>query len=271
MPQILIVDDSVSVRKALERILKTREMDVVAAKSAEDALETLQNLSPDLIIADVIMPGQSGFELCESIKTGSAHAHVPVMLISGVVDGEVERKAQEAGAVGVVKKPFTPDDIFPKIEAALGAAQTSAPAPAQMGAPAPQAQSQTQPQAQPQGGLETHLQPFMDKQEILAATLVTRQGESLVQLGDSSVSPDILGSYCAFMLSGANTLGAHVGASSLEGFFLEYDKQALYLSRVDKDTSLVLRLKDAGALNVVRYLLRKQLPEISGALELQAA
>ena len=270
MPQILIVDDSVSVRKALERILKTRKMDVVAAKSAEDALETLQNLSPDLIIADVIMPGQSGFELCETVKTGDTHAHIPVMLISGVVDSEVERKAQEAGAVGVVKKPFTPDDIFPKIEAALGAAQASTPA--QESAPAPQEAQPRAPQAQPQGGLETHLQPFMDKQEILAAMLVTRQGESLVQLGDNSVAPDVLGSYCAFMLSGANALGSHVGASSLEGFFLEYDKQALYLSRVDKDTSLVLRLKDAGALNVVRYLLRKQLPEISGALNtLQAA
>ena len=267
MPQILIVDDSVSVRKALERILKTRKMEVVAAKSAEDALETLQNLSPDLIIADVIMPGQSGFELCEGIKTGGAHAHTPVMLISGVVDGEVERKAQEAGAVGVVKKPFTPDDIFPKIEAALGAAQAGASAPVRENAPAPTPQVQ----AQPQGSLETHLQPFMDKQEVLAAMLVTRQGESLVQLGDSSVPPDVLGSYCAFMLSGAHALGSHVGASSLEGFFLEYDKQALYLSRVNPDTSLVLRLKDAGALNIARYLLRKQLPEISGALNLQAA
>ena len=267
MPQILIVDDSVSVRKALERILKTRKMEVVAAKSAEDALETLRNLSPDLIIADVIMPGLSGFELCESIKTGGAHTDTPVMLISGVVDGEVERKAQEAGALSVVKKPFTPDDIFPKIEAALGAARADTPAPiteaVEEAAPAP---AQGQP-----GGLETHLQPFMDKQEILAAMLVTRQGESLVELGDSSVSSDVLGSYCAFMLSGATALGAHVGAESLEGFFLEYDKQALYLSRVDRDTSLVLRLKDAGALNVVRYLLRKQLPEITGALNLQTA
>ena len=111
----------------------------------------------------------------------------------------------------------------------------------------------------------------MDKQEILAVSLVTRQGESLVELGDSNALPDVLGSYCAFMLSGAHALGTHIGADSLEGFFLEYDKQALYLSRVDKDTSLVLRLKDAGALNVVRYLLRKQLPEIAGALEPQAA
>lgn len=261
MPQILIVDDSVSVRKALERILKSRKLEVVAAKSAEDALETLKGLTPDLIIADVIMPGLSGFELCETVKTQDAHAHIPVMLISGVVDSEVERKAQEAGAVGVVKKPFTPDDIFPKIDAALGAAEPVVTE--EVPAAAPQAPSEPQ-------GLQTYLQPFMDKQEILAATLVTRQGESLVELGDSGASADVLGSYCAFMLSGAAALGTHVGADSLEGFFLEYDKQALYLSRVDKDTSLVLRLKDAGALNVVRYLLRKQLPEISNAL-LQAA
>ena len=261
MPQILIVDDSVSVRKALERILKSREVDVVAAKSAEDALETLGSLSPDLIIADVIMPGLSGFELCETLKKQEVHKDTPVMLISGVVDGEVESKAQQVGAVGVVKKPFTPDDIFPKIEAALGAAQ---PATADTSEP-------VKSEDAPAQGLQTHLQPFMDKQEILAVSLVTRQGESLVELGDSNALPDVLGSYCAFMLSGAHALGAHIGADSLEGFFLEYNKQALYLSRVDKDTSLVLRLKDAGALNVVRYLLRKQLPEIAGALEPQAA
>ena len=110
---------------------------------------------------------------------------MPVMLISGVVDAEVERKAQEVGAVGVVKKPFTPDDIFPKIEAALGASKPGAAesSKAESALPMPAPQGQGQP-----GDLQTHLQPFMDKQEILAAMLVTRQGESLVALGDSSVT-----------------------------------------------------------------------------------
>lgn len=114
----LIVDDSISVRKALERILNTRDIVTVTAGSAEEAITLLPHSDAEIIITDVVMPGMSGFELCKHIKAGEM-SHLPVVLISGVVDDEVNAQAARAGASMIVTKPFTPEELFPKLEAAL--------------------------------------------------------------------------------------------------------------------------------------------------------
>ena len=114
----LIVDDSISVRKALERILNTRDIVTVTAGSAEEAITLLPHSDAEIIITDVVMPGMSGFELCKHIKAGEM-SHLPVVLISGVVDDEVNAQAAKAGASMIVTKPFTPEELFPKLEAAL--------------------------------------------------------------------------------------------------------------------------------------------------------
>jgi CheY-like chemotaxis protein/predicted regulator of Ras-like GTPase activity (Roadblock/LC7/MglB family) len=119
MTRVLVVDDSISVRKALERILAPQQMNVLAAESAEKALSMLPEAHAELVIADVVMPGMTGFELCQTIKNDPNYQHIPVMLISGIVNASVENQARQAGAVGVVKKPFTPDDLFPKIKQAM--------------------------------------------------------------------------------------------------------------------------------------------------------
>jgi CheY-like chemotaxis protein/predicted regulator of Ras-like GTPase activity (Roadblock/LC7/MglB family) len=119
MTKVLVVDDSISVRKALERILAPQQLSVLAAESAEKALSMMPEANADLVIADVVMPGMTGFELCQTLKSDPNYQHIPVMLISGIVNASVENQARQAGAVGVVKKPFTPDDLFPKIKQAM--------------------------------------------------------------------------------------------------------------------------------------------------------
>ena len=114
----LIVDDSISVRKALERILNTRDIVTLTAGSAEEAITVLPHSEAEIVITDVVMPGMSGFDLCRHIKA-SDMAHLPVVLISGVVDDEVNAQAAKAGASMIVTKPFTPEELFPKLEAAL--------------------------------------------------------------------------------------------------------------------------------------------------------
>jgi CheY-like chemotaxis protein len=137
MTRVLVVDDSISVRKALERILAPQQLSVVAAESAEKALSIIHEAQPDLVIADVVMPGMTGFELCQTLKSDANYQHIPIMLISGIVNASVENQARQAGAVAVVKKPFTPDDLFPKIKQALQ----------KRGQPAPQASPQIATQA----------------------------------------------------------------------------------------------------------------------------
>ena len=106
MPTILVADDSLSVRKVAERQLIEAGLDVALVANGEEALSWLKNRRPDLIIADVIMPDKSGFEVCAFVKSNAALADTPVILVSGFVDEEVTRQAEACRADSIIKKPF---------------------------------------------------------------------------------------------------------------------------------------------------------------------
>jgi len=106
MPIILVVDDSLSVRKVAERMLKEAGLEVALAANGEEALAWLSANTPNLVIADVIMPDKSGFEVCAFVRAQASLANTPVLLISGFVDDEVTRQAEACRADGVIKKPF---------------------------------------------------------------------------------------------------------------------------------------------------------------------
>jgi CheY-like chemotaxis protein/predicted regulator of Ras-like GTPase activity (Roadblock/LC7/MglB family) len=129
MTRVLVVDDSVSVRKALERVLAPRQLEVMSASSAEQALEKVTLQRPDLVITDVVMPGMSGFEFCQMLKNTEPFTDIPVILISGIVDDHVLAQSRAVGAASVVTKPFTPEDLFPKIDSALASIKVKQPEP----------------------------------------------------------------------------------------------------------------------------------------------
>jgi CheY-like chemotaxis protein/uncharacterized coiled-coil protein SlyX len=106
MPTILVADDSLSVRKVAERQLTEAGLEVALVSNGEEALKWLNNRRPDLVIADVIMPDKSGFEVCAFIKSNAALADTPVILVSGFVDEEVTRQAEACRADRILKKPF---------------------------------------------------------------------------------------------------------------------------------------------------------------------
>ena len=106
MPIILVVDDSLSVRKVAERMLKEAGLEVALAANGEEALAWLSANTPNLVIADVIMPDKSGFEVCAFVRAQASLTNTPVLLISGFVDDEVTRQAEACRADGVIKKPF---------------------------------------------------------------------------------------------------------------------------------------------------------------------
>ena len=106
MPTILVVDDSLSVRKVAERMLTEAGLEVAAVSNGEEALDWLSTKRPDLVIADVIMPDKSGFDVCAFVKSNAALADTPVILVSGFVDEEITRQAEACRADGIIKKPF---------------------------------------------------------------------------------------------------------------------------------------------------------------------
>jgi CheY-like chemotaxis protein len=133
MPTILVADDSLSVRKVAERMLTEAGLEVALAANGEEAMSLALATKPDLVIADVIMPDKSGFEVCAYIRAQASLANTPVLLVSGFVDDEVTRQAEACRADGVIKKPFQGPMLREKVMELLAArkepaAQAAAPA-----------------------------------------------------------------------------------------------------------------------------------------------
>jgi CheY-like chemotaxis protein len=130
--KILVVDDNSNIQKMVGLALKDQGIDVVAVGNGEAAVRKISEIKPDLVLADVFMPVRNGYEVCQYVKTDSALAHVPVILLVGAFDPLDEQEAQRVGADGVLKKPFVPPDpLISMVKSALaraGVAVSASPA-----------------------------------------------------------------------------------------------------------------------------------------------
>ena len=106
MPNVLIADDSIAVRKVAERLLIEAGLGVTLVANGEEALAYLAKETPDLVVSDVIMPDKSGYEVCAFVRGHRTLANTPVLLISGIVNDDVTKQAGVCRADGVLKKPF---------------------------------------------------------------------------------------------------------------------------------------------------------------------
>jgi CheY-like chemotaxis protein len=258
MPTVLVVDDSISVRKALERILVSHDLTVVAVDSAEHALQALSQSAPDLMIADVVMPGMDGFELCQTLKSDDQFNTIPVILISGIVNSAVEDQAKQVGATGVIKKPFNPTDLLPAVDQAL---QTKASGQDTKVTSGSQARL-------PDGfdSLRSALTPFIDKADIESVLMVNAQGDCLLQLGQPLDEEATVASYFKFFASAANVLAAKLDTKALNSILLEYEGKSIMLKALRGNAYIMLVLKDVSVVSLARFLLKKQLPVIEEAL-----
>lgn len=131
MAMVLVADDSLSVRKVTERLLTQAGMEVFSVESGAEAMRWMNARRPDLIIADVIMMDMSGYEVCSYIRSHATLRDTPVLLISGVVDEEVMRNADECRANGVIKKPFFGSSLPNRVLELLANAKPPPPASSQ--------------------------------------------------------------------------------------------------------------------------------------------
>lgn len=111
---ILVVDDDEHVRVMLARLLKTQGYEVTQAGSATEAHRALDEQRPDVVISDIVMPGESGIELRRTIAT--RWPDLPVILISGYsAEGPAEFAARTANTI-FVQKPFAADQLLNLVE-----------------------------------------------------------------------------------------------------------------------------------------------------------
>jgi putative two-component system response regulator len=123
MTQVLVIDDEDVIRMLVMEILESAGHDVIGAESAERALGLLDDHEFDLVVSDVIMPGLSGLELLEAVR--SRRASLPVVLVTGAGTYETLSQALTRGAAGLVTKPFAHADLQAAVADALERAARS--------------------------------------------------------------------------------------------------------------------------------------------------
>jgi len=106
MSRVLLVDDSPHAQRMGERILAEEGYEVVTVSNAEAALIRLQDVDPDVVIADAVMPGRTGYDISQYIKMSPQHRHVGVILTAGVLEKVDEAQAERVEADAVLHKPF---------------------------------------------------------------------------------------------------------------------------------------------------------------------
>ncbi len=126
-PHVLLVDDDRRIRDLLSRFLASEGYRVTTAASAGDARAKLLGLHFDLLILDVMMPGESGFELAKAIRASSA---VPIIMLTALDERENRIQGLEIGADDYVAKPFEPRELSLRIANILKRAQPPAMPPA---------------------------------------------------------------------------------------------------------------------------------------------
>ena len=106
MSRILLVDDSPHAQRMGERILSEEGYEVVTVSNADSALIRLDDVDPDVVLADIVMPGRTGYEICQYLKMSPRHRHVRVILTAGVLETLDEAAAARVEADGTLRKPF---------------------------------------------------------------------------------------------------------------------------------------------------------------------
>jgi CheY-like chemotaxis protein len=123
MSRILLADDSPHAQRMGERILREEGYEVVSLTDGNAVMLRLLDVDPDLILADVFLPGKSGFELCRYVKNEPRFKHVRVVLTAGLLEPFDEEEARRTGCDAILKKPFEASKLVATIDPLVQEAQ----------------------------------------------------------------------------------------------------------------------------------------------------
>ena len=116
---IMIVDDSVTVRKVTTRLLERNGYDVVTAKDGIDAIEQLENVKPSLMLLDIEMPRMDGFEVTNLVRHHEVHQELPIIMITSRTGEKHRERAFSLGVNQYMGKPFQEAELLANIESIL--------------------------------------------------------------------------------------------------------------------------------------------------------
>jgi twitching motility two-component system response regulator PilG len=121
--KVLVIDDSKTIRRTAETLLKKAGCEVVTATDGFEALSKITDQNPDLIFIDIMMPRLDGYQTCALIKNNHVYKNTPVILLTSK-DGLFDRaRGRIVGSDQYLTKPFTKDELLGAIYAHVGSVQ----------------------------------------------------------------------------------------------------------------------------------------------------
>lgn len=299
MPKVLVVDDSLSVRKVVQRALESRWIEVLSAASGTEALEQIGREAPDLIVCDVIMPDMDGYQICDFVKKHPTLGHTPVLLISGIVNGTVLERAAKVRSNDVMRKPFAAEELLQRIESLLNSQSrtpSTIPPPAAVTAPVerPAASAVTAPAEPPAPAAVTppveRSVPVIDRPAVVLESaapsvdlkalldgvaqlpgvsltaLIDREGALMEAAGGLLPEATLAGALAACLVDSTVGVGQALAQGRLQSVILEYDAGVVLLNAVGEGAMLAVVLGDPAVLGKVRYHVKKALPDLVRAV-----
>jgi CheY-like chemotaxis protein len=150
---LLLADDSVTIQRVIELTFAEEDIKVVAVSDGDQAIERLDAAPPDIVLADIGMPGKNGYEVAQYVRHTPKLSHIPVVLLTGAFEPVDQARASEAGCDDVLAKPFEPQLVIGRVKELLArghhaaaASETAASSPI-AAAPPPPAPSPAPPPA----------------------------------------------------------------------------------------------------------------------------
>ena len=116
MTRILIIDYDIAITELMKALVKMGGHEPTTVNDSLQAMEVAKSVNPDLITLDLMMPGLTGFELCELMKNDPKFSRVPIVIVSARDDSESKEKAILAGATAYITKPFGMDEFIGTIK-----------------------------------------------------------------------------------------------------------------------------------------------------------
>jgi len=114
-PLVMVVDDSITMRKVTSRVLENHSIEVMTALDGLDAIEKLHDRVPDLMLLDIEMPRMDGYELAQHIRSDARLRHVPIVMITSRSGQKHRKKARDAGANAYLTKPYQETDLVAQV------------------------------------------------------------------------------------------------------------------------------------------------------------
>jgi len=120
---LLIVDDELLVRRVMTRALAKPGRRIVGVSSGKAALEACRRARPDLIVADVMMPGMNGVDLCRRLRAEEATRRIPILIVTCLASPQLEAEGLLRGADACLGKPFQTKELAARVDELLAKAR----------------------------------------------------------------------------------------------------------------------------------------------------